>query len=131
MPIEEPSNADDLPKLLIAEEGDDYLLVFEEQDIKKYRDAGPPTTKKGVEMDNSGWSCYRIEDLVVITDDKHETEIEEGTNEIPFWAMKQFFEAYSALSTKQKKGEIKFSYTRGSDRKTGKNNCVITVEEWP
>jgi len=115
MPIEEPSNADNLPKLLIAEDEVVYILSFPEQDIVKSKDAGP----------DEKWSCYRIEDLVVVTADKHESEIEEGTNEIPFWAMKPFFDAYKSI--KKPKGEITFTYIRTEGR-GGKNTCEIELD---
>lgn len=117
MPIEEPSNVDDLPKMLLCEDGDEYLLSFPyDQDIVKLKDAGP----------DGKWSCYRIEDLVVVTNDKHETEQEEGTNEVPFWAMKAFYDAYKA-APKKTKGDIMMTYTR-NEAKNGTNTCEIALE---
>jgi len=118
MPIEQPSNADNLPKLILCDEDHPYLLIFDDQNITKHRDAGP----------DQKWSCYRIEDMTVVSDDKHETEQTEGTNEIPFWAMEPFFDAYTSLTKKQLKTEIHFVYTRSED-KGGKNTCTITVDE--
>jgi len=124
MPIEEPNNTDNLPKLVIAEEKEHYLLAFEDQNIKKTKDGGPP---KG-NNDHSGWGCYRIRNLVVMKVEDEEI-IEEGTNEIPFWAMEQFFDAYTSLDKKQLKKEITFVYRRVRNGQTGKNECSIEVDE--
>jgi len=125
MPIEQPSNTDNLPKLVIAEEGVEYILNFEDQNIKKHRDGGPA---KGT-SEHSSWGCYRIKGLVVVRADEDEEEIEEGTNEIPFWAMEQFFDAYTQLDKKQLKKEISFTYVRVRNGKTGKNEASIEVDE--
>lgn len=113
MSIEEPSDgADSLPKLLLCEDGEWYVLEFEDQDIEN-------------EKNDKGWSCYLIGGMEVVSEDD-EIVIEEGTNEVPFWAQKAFYKSYSSLNKSDKKGVIQFRYKR-DEIKGGKSKATIKV----
>lgn len=104
MPIEKPSNTDNLPKILIIEEKTACTMLFQDQDIVK-------------DKNDEGWSRYLIEDLTVF--DENGDEQVEGTNEIPFYGMEAFFDCYNELDKKQLKGDIIFAVRR---TKVGQKN---------
>lgn len=104
MPIEESSNTDNLPKILLTEEKTICTLMFQEQDIKKSK--VEVETKDG----KAKWSRYDIEDMIVY--DENGDEQDEGTNDIPWYAMADFEACYNKLKKNDKKGDIIFSFRR-------------------
>ncbi len=105
MPIESASNAADLPKILLVEEKTACTLMFQEQEIVKSKVAVENKDGKTVR-----WSRYDIADMTVYDEDGD--EVEEGTNDIPFYGMAAFEECYNKLTKAQLKGDIIFSFRR-------------------
>lgn len=105
MPIEKPSNTENLPKILLVDEKTACTLLFQDQDIKKSKVAVETSDGK-----TAHWSRYEIEDLQVFNEDGD--EIVEGTNDIPFYGMEPFFDCYVGLTKTQLKGDIIFSFRR-------------------
>jgi len=95
MALEEPSGGD-LPKLLRCEEGEWHSVLLVPNDCEKTKN-------------DRDWSCYMVPDMDVSDDDGAEID---GTNEIPFWAMKGFYDVVSQLSEKLQKKEVELSYKR-------------------
>lgn len=105
MPIEKPSNTENLPKILLVDEKTNCTLQFDDQNIEKVKIEHEDQSGKKVM-----WSAYMVEDMQVFDEDGE--EIEEGTNEIPFYGMEAFFDCYNLLTSKQLKGPIVFSFRR-------------------
>jgi len=120
--IEKPSNAEDLPKLLNAELGVEYIYSFPQQDIVKSKVS--LTNKDGKEVE---WSRYGLHDVVLLNANDEETEVE-GTDDVPFWAMQAFYDAVVewAVANKRSKGDITLMYTRSSHAKG--SQATFTVE---
>lgn len=113
MPIDAPVDGSNLPKLLKAEAKETHKVSFDPR-------AQIETTKN-----DRGWTCYMIEDMTVEDEDDQEID---GTNEIPFWTMTNFYECYGVLSPKQLKSkEITFLYVR--KEKGGKNTATWEIED--
>lgn len=113
MPIEKPLDGSNLPKLLKAEAKETHKVSFD------------PRMDIETAKNDRGWSCYMIQDMMV--EDEEEQEIE-GTNEIPFWTMSEFFDCYDSMSSKQlKQKEITFLYIR--KEKGAKNTATWEIDE--
>ncbi len=99
------------PKILLVDERTTCTLLFQDQNITKSKN-------------DEGWSRYLIEDMQVF--DEESDEQMEGTNEIPFYGMEAFFDAYISLNNKQLKDDIIFAFVR---TKVGsKNRFKFTVD---
>jgi len=112
MPIEQPKDNEDLPKLLRAEAKEEHSVSFN------------PNLDIDVQENDKGWNCYMIEGMMVEDSDDEEVE---GTNEIPFWTMKAFAECFESMTAKHlKKDEVTFTYVR-KDKK-GKNTGTWEIQ---
>lgn len=115
MPIEKPSNAEDLPKLLNAELGVEYIMTFPVQDIVKSK-----LNVKDKHGKDATWSRYALVDMELDIEGQDESQNNPviGTDDVPFWAMESFYDAVVEFEKRNpRKKIIVLVYTRHSDPK--------------
>lgn len=101
--LEAPSS--DLPWMVAADVDEEIEFTVDMKTADKFKDGGP----------DEKWSCYRADFEV----DGEEFEQEE----VPFWAMKAFFDVFG-----KKKGKASGTYTRTETKKKGKTVNEATFE---
>lgn len=102
-----------LPWMARAEVGKEYEFEASLNSMHKREDAGP----------DGEWNSYQVE-MRDIHDDEGDEFAEEGSHEIPFWAMVEFYDACARRRAKSSKKDW-FPFTYERKEVAGKSLAVI------